>query len=394
MARSRRVDDAELTAPLLPYREAIDRFVASVEPLPPVVVDADLALGCVLAADVVAVDDVPVADNSAMDGYAVDATSARRGDVLTVADVPGPGAAALVMTGNAIPEGADAVVPWEATTRVDGGVRLDDDVDSGRFVRPRGEDLLAGDVAVAAGTLVGPVARGLLAMAGHDRVEVVPRPRVGVVATGDELVDVTEPVGPGRVRDSNGPMIEALARAAGAEVAGRRRVADDPDRILDALRSAADGADLVVTSGGASVGQRDWLRAVLTEHGSLELWKVAMRPGKPVALGRLDGTPVLVLPGNPGSVLACSHVFMARLVRRLAGRDPEPPTVTASLSLAMSGDDHRTVVHPVTLRGDVAEPVPVRSSQVLSTALAADGWVVVPPGGLGPDHEVHVELTS
>lgn len=383
----------ELDEPLLSYDDAVGRIVAAFEPLPALDVPLEQSLGLVLAADVVSADDIPSFDNSAMDGYAVRSEDLAHGPAeLSVGDEVTAGAAVKVMTGQPIPDGADAIVPWERAEPVDTDrIRAQGPVPAGRFVRPRGEDVRAGDVVLRAGQVVGPVEVGLAAAVGHSSLVVHPRPRVGVLSSGDELVDVGEPVGRGRVRDANGPLLAATAAALGAEVTGVERAPDDPELIAAALRQLAAGADLVVTSGGASVGEKDWLRVVLEREGELAFWRIAMRPGKPVALGRIAGTPVVVLPGNPGSVVACSHVVLARALRRLAGRPADPPARRAVLSEEIAGDPERTVVHPVRVVHGEAVPAPVRSSQVLSNAVGLDGWVIVPPGGLAAGAAVMVE---
>jgi molybdenum cofactor synthesis domain-containing protein len=391
----RRVGTDELAEPLLAYDEAIARIVASFEPLAPAEQPLDRCLGLVVAADVVTDDDVPAFDNSAMDGYAVRSDDLSGGAAsLRIGDRIAPGVATKVMTGQPVPDGADAVVPWEqAEAEGDTSVRARGPVPAGTFVRRRGEDLQRGTTVLRAGSVLDPVAIGLAASIGRASLLVQPRPRVGVLSTGDELVDVVEPIGRGRVRDANGPLLAALAERAGAVPSERRRTGDDPGAITEALHQLAAVSDLVVTSGGASVGEKDWLRVVLERAGELSFWRIAMRPGKPVALGRIDGTPVVVLPGNPGSVVACSHVVLARAVRRLAGRSARPSTVRATLGAALAGDPERTVVHPVVLDGEVATPVASRTSQVLSNALGAHGWVIVPPGGSAEGDEVEVELS-
>lgn len=369
----------ELDEPLLSYDDAVGRIVAAFEPLPAVEVSLEQSLGLVLAADVVSSDDIPSFDNSAMDGYAVRSADLADGSAeLAVRDEVAAGAAVKVMTGQPIPDGADAIVPWERAEPIDADrIRAQGPVPAGRFVRSRGEDVRVGDTVLRAGDVLGPVEVGLAAAVGHSSLMVHPRPRVGVLSSGDELVDVAEPVGRGRVRDANGPLLAATVVALGAEVSGVERAPDDPELIAAALRRLAERSDLVVTSGGASVGEKDWLRVVLEREGELSFWRIAMRPGKPVALGSIAGTPVVVLPGNPGSVVACSHVVLARAVRRLAG--------------AIDGDPERTVVHPVRVVHGEAVPAPVRSSQVLSNAIGLHGWVIVPPGGLADGAAVMVE---
>lgn len=391
----RQVSTDELDSPLLSYDEAMVRIVGAFTPLPPVRRQLSDALGLVLAADVIAGDDIPAFDNSAMDGYAVRSLDVVvPGVELAVADVAAPGTVTKVMTGQPIPEGCDAVVPWEHTESLGADrVRITGGVEPGRFVRPQGEDVRSGDLVLAAGTMLGPVEIGMAAALGSAELLVHPRPRVGVLSTGDELVGVDEPVGRGRVRDANGPLLAATVTALGAEVAAVERVPDDPDLIAAALHRLAAVADLVVTSGGASVGEKDWLRVLLEREGTLMFWRIAMRPGKPVALGRVDDTPVVVLPGNPGSVVACSHVVLGRALRCLAGAPTEPRTVAALLAEDITGDARRTVVHPVRLRSGVAVPAQVRSSQVLSNALGLDGWVIVAPGGVTAGSTVQVEAT-
>lgn len=387
------VTRSELDEPLLAYDDAVRRIVASFAALPAVEVALSEALGLVLARDIVAHDEIPAFDNSAMDGWAVRSADLSAGGAeLRVADEVTPGAAVKVMTGQPIPDGADAVVPWErASTADDGRIIAEGPVEAGRFVRRAGEDLHAGDVVLRVGAVIDAVAVGLAAAVGADRLLVHPRPRVAVLSTGDELVDVTEPIGRGRVRDANGPLLAAIAVAAGATVAATERVPDDPERIADALHRLAAVSDLVVTSGGASVGEKDWLRTVLEREGELSFWRIAMRPGKPVASGRVDDTAVIVLPGNPGSVVACSHVVVARAIRCLAGRPAAPTTFPSTLAHAIDGDPARTVVHPVRRHGDQVVPADVRSSQVLSNALGAHGWVIIPPGGLPAGAQVEVE---
>lgn len=402
MSHRRDVTTEELEVPLLAYDEAIARVVEAFPALAPVHVALAESLGLVLAEDVVAQDEIPAFDNSAMDGYAVRAADLTgvadphrsAGLTLQVGDTIAPGVAVKVMTGFPIPDGADAVVPWERTTRTDGGIVVDGTVEVGTFVRPTGGDVHAGQTVLLAGARIGPVEIGMLAAIGATEVLVHPRPRIGVLSTGDELVGVDEAVGRGRVRDANAPMIAAAATALGGVVSATVRTVDDPDAIEVALAELASHADLVISSGGASVGERDWLRSVLERSGPLTFWRVNLRPGKPVALGRVGEVPIIVLPGNPGSVVACTHVFVARAIRSLAGRDPEPLGVPAVLAEDIEGDLQRTVVHPAFLDDGRARPAPVRSSQVLSNALGADGWVIVPPGGVRAGESVVVELDA
>ncbi len=293
------------------------------------------ALGLVLAEDVVARTDLPGFDNSAMDGYAVRAADLAGasssapvslpvdGDIAagdTRRHVLAPGHAMRIMTGAPMPEGADAVVPVEES---DGGtevVALALEPEVRRHLRARGEDVATGDVVLTAGTLVGPGHLALAAAANVDRLVVRRRPRVAVLSTGDELVTVGSELGFGRIVDSNGPMLAALVRAAGADPVDVRHVPDDADAISAALDHAAGAADLVLTTGGVSMGAYDTVKELLTGSG-VEFTKVAMRPGMPQGAGRLGprGTPIITLPGNPVSSLVSFHVFVLPVLRRLAG---------------------------------------------------------------------------
>ena len=397
----------ELAQPLLAPDEAVARVLAGLEPLPATTLPLDRCLGLVAAEDVSTPRDVPAFANSAMDGYAVrssDVAGASPGEpvVLRVVDeIPAggsrsepvaPGTAVKIMTGAPVPAGADAVVPWEDTDRGAGEVAVRVAPAPGRHVRPAGEDLRAGTKVITAGTELGPAHVGVLALVGAAEARVRPRPRLAVLSTGDELVAAGTDLGASRVYDSNGPLLGALCVRAGAEVIATDLLGDDPARIEDWLEGRAGEADLIVTSGGASVGEHDWIRDVLGRTGGVEMWRVSMRPGKPVVFGRAHGTPVLGLPGNPGSVFACAHVFVGPAIRRLGGRDPSPRWVPARLGGDVPGDPKRTFYCPVTLRDGVAGPVPSRSSQALSNVLSADGFALVPPGGLSEGAEVRVEL--
>ncbi len=389
----REVSTEELEAPLLSYGDAVAWIAQHFIPLPARAMPLAACLGTVLMEDVVAVDDIPNFDNSGMDGYAVRSSDcAGPATLLEVGEVIAPGSAVKVMTGQPIPDGADAVVPWEATiSRDDGRIEVTAPIDAGQFVRLRGSDIAEGTPVLGAGTTVGPVEIGIAAALGRTELLVVAKPRVGVLSTGDELVGVTEELGRGRVRDSNGPMLVAAATQLGAEVTGVAVAPDDPAAISAALHRLAEDADLVVSSGGASVGERDWLRSILASEGELALWRVAMRPGKPVAIGRIAGAVVVVLPGNPGAVAACSHVVLGRALRAMAGGLIEPSTVTGVLEEDLDGDAERTVIHPVRIDGGAVRPAASKSSQSLSNAVGMDGWLIVPPGGLKAGVVVEVE---
>ena len=399
----RTVTTEELQRPLVPYQEALDRIMSAFSPLPPVSVPLEKALGLVLAETIVADRDVPGFDNSAMDGYAVRAadTASAPAVLRLVDDLPAGsspnveitvGTAATIMTGAPLPPGADAVVPWEDTDRRDGEVVVLRETTPGKHVRPAGEDLKAGDEVIARGTELRPIHLGVIASLGLTEVRARPRPRVAVLSTGDELASPGEALKPGQVYDANRTLLAAMCAKTGADVDASALIGDEPDVIAAWLRQVARHVDLVVTTGGASVGEHDWIRAILEAEGDLTLWRIAIKPGKPVAFGRIEGTPVLGLPGNPGSAFVGMHVFVARAIRTLAARAAEPPSVRARLISAVKGSPSRTLFCRVQLEGDLAKPLPAQSSVVLSNLIPTEGFAIVPPGGLPEGADVTVEL--
>lgn len=395
----REISAEELERPLVPYEEARARILGEFEPLGATRVMLDDALGLVAADDVVAEIDVPGFASSAMDGYAIRASDAP-GVVRLVADVPAgtvattrveEGTAATIMTGGPIPEGADAVVPWEDTERNGDHVTVRVEVAQGHHVRPQGEDLAAGSTVIASGTVLRPAHLGVLASLGHIDVAVIPRPTVAILSTGDEVAAPGTALNPGQVYDANQTLLAAMCREAGADVVETSRLPDDPDLIAAWLHDAARRVDVIVTTGGASVGEHDWIRHVLERDGELMLWRIAIKPGKPVAFARLSSAKVLGLPGNPGSAFTGMHVFVQPALRALAGRDPEPRTVSAVLSDDVRNGG-RTLFCRVVLEGERARPMPAQSSVVLSNVLGADGYAIIAPGGLAAGTDVTVEL--
>ena len=311
-----------------------------VRPLPATTVPVGSALGLVLAEDVVARVDLPGFDNSAMDGYAVRAAELAgaspdgpvvlpvAGDVAagdTTRHVLRPGTVLRIMTGAPIPEGADAVVPVELTDGGSARVALLDAPAAGRSVRRRGEDVRAGDRVLSEGTLLGPGHLALAAAGNVADVVVHPRPRVAVVSTGDELVTPGSVLEHGQIVDSNHVMLCALVAAAGAEVAGSAHLRDDAASMRALLDDLPGAPDLVLTTGGVSMGVYDTVKEVLTADGGVEFVKVAMRPGMPQGCGVVGRTrtPAVTLPGNPVSSFVSFHVFVLPALRRLAGLDPD-----------------------------------------------------------------------
>jgi len=398
----RTVTKEELERPLVPYRDALDQIVSAFSALPPEAVPLERALGLVLAEPIVAAFDVPGFDNSAMDGYAVRAADAKPGAVLRlIDDLPagsdpqveiGPGTAATIMTGAPLPPGADAVVPWEDTERRETEVVVLGETSKGKHVRPAGEDVRAGDEVVPAGTELRAIHVGVIASLGLTEVLAHRRPRVAILSTGDELAAPGDALEPGHVYDANRSLLAAMCARAGAEIDATALIGDEPEVIAAWLRQVARHADLIVTTGGASVGEHDWIRAILEAEGDLSLWRIAIKPGKPVAFGRFEGTPVLGLPGNPGSAFVGMHVFVARAIRAMAARSVDPPSARARLAAAVKGSPSRTLFCRVRLEGETAVPLPAQSSVVLSNLIPADGFAIVPPGGLPEGADVTVEM--
>ena len=340
-------------APLLTLEDALGRLLLAVAP-PAASAALTLstfdALGRILAQDVCSALDVPPADNTSMDGYALRCADVTTlGAVLPVsqripAGVVGtalqPGTAARVFTGAQVPEGADAVVMQEQCEAVDGidghaaSVRVNALPASGQWVRRRGEDVRAGAVVLAAGTRLTPQALGLAASVGAAELQVARRPRVALFSTGDELVMPGQPLKPGAIYNSNRYTLRALIQAFGCDCVDLGIVPDRLDATRDALRRAAHDADLIVTSGGVSVGEEDHLRPAVQAEGQIELWQIAVKPGKPFAFGavrRDDGSQAhfVGLPGNPVSSFVTFLLLVRPLLLRLQGATVLVPTRTA-----------------------------------------------------------------
>ncbi|MEN2473724.1 molybdopterin molybdotransferase MoeA [Burkholderia sp. GS2Y] len=323
---------------LIDFDTAQQHFAGAFAPLDAVVsVPVADAAGHVLATPLSAVLDQPPADQSAMDGYAVRYADLAHGEPLHVAqrcyagDLPAPLAArtaARIFTGSVIPPGADTVVMQEHAREKDGWVAFDAPQRSGSHIRRRGEEVRAGDLLVPAGVRMGAMHVGVAAAQGFAHVDMRPALRVGILTTGDELVACGQPRAPQQIYNSNAPMLAALVSGTGASVAMRLHAADTASAVDRALRDLHACCDLVICVGGASVGDKDLLRPALAALGaSFVVAGVRMKPGKPVALARLDARPVVLLPGNPGAAMTAFALFVAPLIRCLQGREARVPIV-------------------------------------------------------------------
>lgn len=379
--------------PLTRLEDALEQILGQV-PVPDASEIIDLAdsLGRVLAEDYRVPADVPPADNSAVDGYALRLTDLADGRPLPISNrIPAgaapsaltPGTAVRIFTGSEIPDGADSVVMQEDTRLEGGNLVVTSAIKDGQNIRRRGQDLAEGALALPAGTRIRPQEMGLLASIGHARLSVRPRLKVAFFSTGDELVSPGQALGPGQIYNSNRFMLAGLLAEAGCELVTSDTLKDVRESTRDALQRAASGADLMITTGGVSVGEEDHVRAVMEEMGSLSLWRLAIKPGKPLAFGKISGTPVLGLPGNPGSVLATFLMVGMPLIRHLQGRND--PNITGD-RVAVNFPVEKTSIRREFLRvrrakveeRPVLEAHPNQGSGLLSSACWADGLAVVP----------------
>ena len=389
---------------MIQVEEARGRILQALAPTAAETVPLAASGGRVLARPVHARLTQPPADVSAMDGYAVRAADAAAGAVLRVvgsapaghpfAGAVGSGEAVRIFTGAVLPAGADAILLQEDAEAAEGRVRVGEAVRPDRWIRRRGLDFEAGELLLSAGRRLTARDVGLAAAANHPWLAVHRRPRIGILATGDEIALPGEPVPPGGIVSSNAHALAALVRANGGEPTVLPIAPDDEAAIAEAA-TAARTCDLLVTTGGASVGEHDLVQSALGPEGfALDFWRIAMRPGKPLIWGRLGQTPMLGLPGNPVSALVCGVVFLLPALNRLSGlpETAEPRTVRARLGTALPENDRRfdflRARVETTAEGDlVALPFPVQDSSMLKTLARADALVLraphAPPAAIG-----------
>ena len=357
------------------------------------------ARGRVLAEEVRSDRDVPPFTNSAMDGYAVraadtGAASAGKpvhlevlGEIRAGVEPPTSvrsSTALRIMTGAVMPEGADAVVRVEDTVERDGRVEVRVAVEPGTSVRRAGSDIRRGDVVAEVGRVVTPGIIGVLASAGRTRVRTIRRPRVTVLTTGDELRDAGEPLGPGQITNTNRYTLRAALEEAGAEVVDAGVARDVREELIARLHSAA-ATDLIISTGGVSMGAYDLVRALVEEQAAVDFWQVALRPGKPLLVGTIEGRPLIGLPGNPVSTLVGVELFVRPAILKMQGRtDLERPRVTAITDAALSNPPHLEQYFRGVARRDggrvVVRLTGDQGSHVLRSMADANCLIVVPQG--------------
>jgi molybdopterin molybdotransferase len=380
---------------LISIDEARRRVLDAVTPLGEEAVALDAALGRVLAEDLTSPIAVPPFDSSGMDGYAVVAGPARELDVIGEARAGhpaeiavAPGSAVRISTGAVVPEGADAVVAVERTTAVsdgDGRVTVPE-TRPGANIRRAGEDIPVGAVVLRPGARLGPAELGVAASVGRAQLRCAARPRVAVLVTGDELTEPGAALAPGAIYSSNAFALAAQVERSGAVLGARATLADDPEATRDGLAAALEEADVVLVSGGVSVGPHDHVKAALRELGVEErFWGVSLRPGKPVWFGARDGTLAFGLPGNPVSAMVTFQLFARPALAALQGAAPDAQRATARLDEPVRRNPEREQAIRVRLlqgeNGLVARPTTgAQGSHVLTSMLGADALALIAPG--------------
>ena len=393
---------------LLSVAEARTRILSQFKPVAPETISLSEAANRILAMDVIAADDLPLFDNSSMDGFALrafDSSTATPASPLTlkvVADIPAgshpiislaPGEAARIMTGAQLPTGADAVVPVEDTdfNNRDAGstapthVQITKPLKSGENVRPRGMDVHAGDAVLHKGHRINPQTAGILAMLGFSNIEVYKKPRVALLSSGDELLEVNAPLESGKIRDSNSYMLAALIESAHAEVLRLGVAKDTRDSVKTLIEQAAhQNVDLIISSAGVSVGAFDYVKEVIEANGALDFWRVNMRPGKPVAFGNYKNIPFIGLPGNPVSAFVGFEVFVRDTLGRLSGiSDGSRLTVRVRCEEEILSDGRESYLRAVIQEqdgGHVAKLTGHQGSGNLLSLVQADALLIIPAG--------------
>ena len=385
---------------MISVEEALARILAQISPLESIETPLTSAQGLVLAQDIVVHEDIPPFANSAMDGFALrsqdssqnNGNPARLHIIGTVAagyvadHTLQEGEAMRIMTGAPVPPGADAVIQVELTSDDGTWVEVQQEVAQGNNIRPAGEDMHMGQVVIRQGTEIGPWEIGILATLGYANVSVIRRPRVAILATGDELIDIDQPLRPGKIRNSNSYMLEAMLRHAGIE-ATRLGVAQDTVESLREKFREATTYDLILTSGGVSVGDFDLVKDIMTEQGNIDFWRINMRPGKPVAFGSIGNVPLLGLPGNPVSSAVTFELFGYPMLRKMQGHTR---LLKPQVNVIVEDDIQDRVMRRHYVRAHVewhddhfvAHTTGNQGSNIMTSLLQANAFLIVPEGGV------------
>ena len=391
---------------MISVEEALERILAAIVPLDGYEAPLAETLGLVLTGDVIVPEDMPPFANSAMDGFALLSKDSRprdgqpprlhvTGTVAAgyVAQHPVTGGTAMrIMTGAPVPPGADSVIQVELThsdSPESEWVEILQEVEPGNNIRPAGEDMRRGQTVLARGTEIGPWEIGILATIGKATVPVIRRPRVAILGTGDEVIDIDQPLQPGKIRNSNSYLLEAAVRRAGA-IPHRLGVARDTVESLREKFSQAIQADLILTSGGVSVGDFDLVKNIMSEQGAINFWRINMRPGKPVAFGHIGKVPLLGLPGNPVSAAVTFELFGRPVIRKMLGHTrllrPQVEVIVEDGVSDVAMRRHYVRARVTWQDGHfVARTTGNQGSNIMTSLLNANALVIVPEGGV----EVH-----
>jgi molybdopterin molybdotransferase len=388
---------------MISVEEALERILGKIQPLPVTQIPLAQALDLVLAENIVAREDIPPFANSAMDGFALRSQDSQPrsgqsprlrviGGVAAgyVADhVVEEGTAMRIMTGAPVPPGADAVIQIELTkydSPESEWVEVLKPVEPGNNIRPVGEDMRADQTILSRGSEIGPWEIGILATLGMGTVPVIQRPQVAILGTGDEVIDVDQPLEPGKIRNSNSYLLGAAVLRAGAQPL-RVGVARDTIESLRELFSHAIGSNLILTSGGVSVGDFDLVKHIMAEQGEINFWRINMRPGKPLAFGRIGQTPLLGLPGNPVSAAITFELFGRPLLRKMLGHTrlqrPQVEVIVEDGVADRAMRRHYVRAHVEWRAGHfVAHTTGNQGSHIMTSLLNANALVIVPEGGV------------
>ncbi len=391
---------------LLSVDEALDNILKTIHTLSQETVTLPDSLGRIIAEDIISDTNLPPFDNSAMDGYAVrfdDITSASESNptqLNVVMDIPAgtapsktlqTGQAARIMTGAPIPDGATAIVPVENTTDnwqkgdsppLPESIEILQPASDGANIRRAGENIAVGGTVMSIGTQIRPAEIGMLAAIGCTHVKVVRKPKVVILTTGDELLDIDQPLSPGKIRDTNSYTLAGLIEQVGGIPVRLPIASDDMDSIRNLYQTALnEKPDMLISSAGVSVGTADLVKVVMGEMGNIDFWRINIRPGKPLAFGEIQGIPFFGLPGNPVSAMVTFEVFVRPALAKMSGTKHNPLTIRAVLQNDMKSDGRKTY-NRVTIEQDgdtyLAHSTGIQSSGALMSMVLADGLIVIP----------------